>query len=79
LYLGPSQSAKSFRKVAKVLEVDRRNIRRVVKKRQLLDLSIITFWTSHQRAKRSNMLSELTNNLISLWWNIDHKDYTEAD
>jgi hypothetical protein len=39
------------RKVGKVSRVDRRNIRRVAKRRQLLDSFGVAFWTSHQRVK----------------------------
>jgi len=47
-----------------VLRVDRRNIKRATKRRQLLHSFGVAFWTSHQHVKRSNILSKLTKNLI---------------
>ncbi len=68
--LATSQSVGSSTKVGKVLRVDRRNIRRATERRLLLDSFGVPFWTSHQCAKRSNILSELTKNLIISWWNV---------
>jgi hypothetical protein len=66
-----SQFSRSYKEVAKVLGVDRKNIRWVVERKQLLDSSRVTFWTSHQHAKMSNILSKLTKNLIISWWNTE--------
>ncbi len=67
--LATSQSVKSSREVGKVLRVDRRNIRKAAKRKQLLDSFGVAFWTSHQHVKRSNILSKLTKNLMTSWWN----------
>ncbi len=81
--LATSQSIGSFRKVGKVLKVDMRNIRKVDERKQLLDSFGVAFWTSHQHVKRSNILSELTKNLMTSWWNTkttilpNYKDVTQ--
>jgi hypothetical protein len=66
-----SQSIRSSRELAKVLGVDRRNIKRAAERRQLLYSFGVAFWTSHQHVKRSNILSKLTKDLITSWWSTE--------
>jgi hypothetical protein len=63
--LATSQSIRSLKEVVKVLQVDKRNIRRVVEKRQLQGSFGVIFWTFHQHVNKSNILSKLTIFLIT--------------
>jgi hypothetical protein len=51
-----------------VLGVDRRNIKKAIIRRVLLDTQKDSFWTSYKRATRSDVLPESVRTLVSNWW-----------
>jgi len=80
VHLATSQSVVNNKEVAKVLGVDRRNIKKTSKRRLLLDTSGFIFQTNYKRAKSPNSLFEHFRQLVINWWTIetiislDHKD-----
>jgi hypothetical protein len=66
--LASSQSAGSSRGLAKVLGVDRRNIKKAIQRREMLDTANDSFWISYKRATRSDILQESVRLLVITWW-----------
>jgi hypothetical protein len=66
--LASSQSIGSSRGLARVLGVDRRNLRKAKVRRVLLDTQTDAFWISCKRAARSDVLSEPVKELVIKWW-----------
>jgi hypothetical protein len=77
-----NQSLGSNKEVAKVLGVDRRNIKKGLERRTMVDTSQNAFWMDYKRAKRSNSLSERSKKLVVDWWktkttiSLNQKDIT---
>jgi hypothetical protein len=66
--LASSQSIGSSRGLARVLGVDRRNLRKAKVRRVLLDTQTDAFWISCKRAARSDVLSKPVKELVIKWW-----------
>lgn len=62
--------------------VDRRNIKKGLERRTMVDTSQNAFWMDYKRAKRSNSLSERSKKLVVDWWktkttiSLNQKDIT---
>ena len=62
----------SCREVARVLGVDRRNIKKgIVSLRESLDHSGDAFWRTYKRAKRADALSTALVELVTTWWTLE--------
>jgi hypothetical protein len=55
---------RSIREVARVLGVGKRNIKKGVERRMMLDTSQNAFWMDHMRAKQFNALFEHSKQLV---------------
>ncbi len=62
------QSFVKSREVAKLLGVNKRNIKKSSERWFLLDTSSFDFWTNYKRAKHSNVLFESFQQLVIDWW-----------
>jgi hypothetical protein len=58
----------SGRGVAGILGVDRRNIKKAVARRVLLDTKQDAFWLHDLKRVRSDALADSTRKIISQWW-----------
>jgi hypothetical protein len=65
--LASSQSLGSSRGLARALGVDRRNIKKAIMRRVLLDTQKDAFWTCYKRAARSDVLPESMRLLVIKW------------
>ena len=66
--LASSQSLGSSRGLARALGVDRKNIKKAIMRRVLLDTQKDAFWTCYKRAARSDVLPESVRLLVIKWW-----------
>jgi hypothetical protein len=66
--LALSQSLGTSRGLAKVLGIGRRNIKKAIMRRVLLDTRKDSSWTSYKRATRSDVLPESVWTLVNNWW-----------
>lgn len=64
-------NATSCREVARVLGVDRRNIKKGIVRRESLDHSGDAFWRTYKRAKRADALSTALVELVTTWWTLE--------
>lgn len=61
----------SCREVARVLGVDRRNIKKGIVRREILDHFGDAFWRTFKRAKRADALSARIVELVTTWWTLE--------
>lgn len=54
--------------IAKMLGVDKRNMKRDLERRILLDTENDAFWLRYKCVRRSNCLSNKVRNLVINWW-----------
>jgi hypothetical protein len=66
--LASSQSAGSSRGLVKVFGVNRRNIKKAIQRREMLDTANDSFWISYKRATRSDILQDSVRLLVITWW-----------
>jgi hypothetical protein len=66
--LASFQSLGSSRGLAKALGVDRRNIKKAIMRRVLMDTQNDFFWTCYEQATRSDVLPDSVRALVIKWW-----------
>lgn len=63
-----SANLRSTRSVASVLGVDRRNIKRAMHRRVLLDTKQDAFWLRYRSGGRTDSLTETVKEIVRRWW-----------
>jgi hypothetical protein len=57
--------------VARILGIDRKNIKKGINKRMMLNTSGNVFWTNYRKSKCTNALSKHIVELVIKWWKIE--------
>ncbi len=63
-----SKPSRSNRRIARILGVDRWNIKKVVESRVLLDTQMDAFWLMHKCHKHTYCLLDVVSILVRDWW-----------